>query len=96
MEIKEEDIKVNVCHKCGLVRDTKPKIVLEQFGLHDCNCIGQSWFGYEAKERTVEEAKEIAHLRYLEYVKLFRSQGRDSLYFKRLADEYGESSPLIF
>lgn len=90
-EIKEQNIKVNVCHKCGLVRSTEPKLALEQFDLHRCRCIGQNWFDYESKQRTVKEAKEIAHKQYLAFARLYRSQGRGSVDFQRLDEEYGEN-----
>ena len=58
------DVKIYVCHKCGKARRIEPKEIVKW---PECDCISQSEFDYEAKERTVKEAKEILERRYEEY-----------------------------
>lgn len=87
------DVKINVCHKCGLARQVIPKGIVDW---PQCSCIGQTWFSYETQKRTMEEAKEILEKRYEEYLVLYRNQSREIVEFQALNEEYciGEDGKL--
>jgi len=76
---------VHVCHKCGLPRRNESDVDLGQ-----CMCLGQTWFPYEEKERSVGEAVEIAVRQFASFVALYLRQGRRSFDFKELAERYRE------
>ena len=86
------DVKINVCHKCGLARQVLPKGI----DWPRCRCIGQTWFSYELKERTMEEAKKILEEKYEDWLVLYERQSREVVEFQALMEEYciGEDGKL--
>jgi len=75
-----------VCHKCGLTRRREPPG--NRANLGSCRCIGQTEFESERTPRTRDEAIVIGVRRFLEYIALYISEGREPWRFGELTKHY--------